>query len=125
MRGGPGELSGLKRRSGDDPSGSLVGLTGVGLFVTGQTLLQSGVADEFRGRVFGALMTSWALAELLGMALAGVLGGRVGVVPMFDAAGALYCAAGLLARALLGVAARERAGQAAAQPGQGEAYNAG
>ena len=104
---------------------ALVGLTGVGLFVTGQTLLQSGVADEFRGRVFGALMTSWALAELLGMALAGVLGGRVGVVPMFDAAGALYCAAGLLALALLGVAARGRASQAAAQPGQGEAYRAG
>jgi MFS family permease len=104
---------------------ALVGLTVVGLFVTGQTLLQSRAADEFRGRVFGALMTSWALAQLLGMALASVLGGRVGVVPMFDAAGALYCAAGLLALALLGLAARERTSQAAAQPGQGEAYNAG
>ena len=43
---------------------TLLGFPSVGFYVSTQTLLQSSVADEYRGRVFGALGTTNALLGL-------------------------------------------------------------
>ena len=69
--------------------------------VGAQTMLQSGVADNFRGRVFGALGTTIALIGLVSLWLAGVLGEILGIVPMLSVAGAVTLLAGVLAFVLL------------------------
>jgi len=74
-----------------------VGIPGVGLGTGTMTLLQTSVDDSYRGRIFGAFTTMSALLQLCGMLLAGVLGDRLGVLPLLDAQGALYIAAGLVA----------------------------
>jgi MFS family permease len=66
-----------------------------------QTLLQAGVPDRYRGRVFGALGTTSALVGLVGAPLAGGLGAVVGIVPMLSAAGGVTILAGLIALAFL------------------------
>jgi MFS family permease len=81
---------------------ALVGLPAVAFFVTESTLIQSGVADQYRGRVFGAYGATQALMMLAGMGLASVLGDSVGVVPLFDLVGGLYVLAGLIILALVG-----------------------
>ncbi len=63
--------------------------------------MQESVADAYRGRVFGAYATTYALAQLVGMAAAGLLGDRLGVVPVLNGQAGLYLLAGLLALALL------------------------
>lgn len=79
----------------------LVGLPGAGMMSGATTLLQESVADAYRGRVFGAFATTSALAQLIGMAAAGALGDRLGVVPVLNGQAGLYLLAGLLALALL------------------------
>ncbi len=74
-----------------------VGIPGVGLGTGTMTLLQRSVDDAYRGRIFGAFTTMSALLQLCGMLLAGALGDRLGVLPLLDAQGALYVAAGLVA----------------------------
>ena len=59
------------------------------------TLMQTNVADKLLGRVFGAVGTTSAFAMLLGMAVAGVLGDRVGVVPVLNIQGGVYVVAGI------------------------------
>jgi hypothetical protein len=81
---------------------ALVGIPVVAFIVSETTLLQSGVADAYRGRVFGAYGTMQALMLLIGMGLASALGDRVGIVPLFDITGGLYVLSGLIALALLG-----------------------
>lgn len=66
-----------------------------------QTMLQSGVADNFRGRVFGAISTTIALVGLVSLWLSGVLGEILGIVPMLSAAGGVTFFAGVLALVLL------------------------
>lgn len=66
----------------------------IGFYVGAYTLLQGGVSDEYRGRVFGAYATVNALTLLMGMGLAGTLGDVAGIVPMMIVAGLLYVAAG-------------------------------
>lgn len=65
------------------------------------TILQVNADDRYRGRVFGAANALQGAAMLLGTALAGLLGERLGIVPVIAVQGAGYCAAGLLALALL------------------------
>jgi MFS family permease len=78
-----------------------VGIPGI-IMVTGKNiLLQSAVADEYRGRVFGAYGTTIALLALLGATLAGTLGDRVGVVTVLNVQGVVYVVAGLVVLALL------------------------
>lgn len=78
-----------------------VGVPGV-IMTTGlNTLLQSAVADEFRGRVFGAYGMTSALLALAGTTLAGLLGERLGVVNVLNIQGGVYVVAGLLIPALL------------------------
>lgn len=69
--------------------------------VGSQTMLQSGVADRFRGRVYGALSTTIAVIGLLSLWLSGVFGAILGVVAMLSVAGAVTLCAGVLAFALL------------------------
>jgi MFS family permease len=65
------------------------------------TLMQTNVADRFLGRVFGTVSTVSALAMLVGMAVAGVLGDLVGVILVINIQGVAYTLAGLIALMLL------------------------
>jgi len=80
---------------------ALVGLPGRGYLTGMTTLLQESVADAYRGRVFGAYATTSALAQLGGMALAGALGDRLGVLPLLNVQASVYLVAGVLALVLL------------------------
>lgn len=79
----------------------LAGVTTVGWSVSTQTLLQSTVADVYRGRVFGALGTTNGLLSLCGVGLASALGDLVGLLPVLNASGTLRIVAGVLALVLL------------------------
>jgi predicted MFS family arabinose efflux permease len=81
---------------------ALVGLPVVAFIVTESTLMQTGVADEYRGRVFGAYGTTQALTVLLGVGLASALGDRLGVVPLLDLVGGLYLLAGFVVLVMVG-----------------------
>jgi MFS family permease len=74
-----------------------MGLFIVGFFVTTQTLIQRHIADQYRGRVAGALGTTTALMALLGMLIASTLGDRVGAVALLDSSGGLTALAGVVA----------------------------
>ncbi|HJT56596.1 MAG TPA: MFS transporter, partial [Ktedonobacteraceae bacterium] len=75
----------------------LVGIPGVGTMTSAYTLLQTAVADEYRGRIFGAVGTTGALFMLLGTILAGFLGDHLGVVTVLNTQGAVYVLAGVFA----------------------------
>ena len=77
------------------------GMTVVGWFVMSQTLLQNWVADQYRGRVFGAFEANYALTMLVGMGLAVVLEGSLGVVVVLSVVGAAWSLAGLFAWLML------------------------
>ncbi len=82
----------------------LRGLSGaplVALTVGLETLLMRGADDRFRGRVVAAYGATNGLALVEGQGLAGVLGDRLGVVPVLSLQGVLYLAAGMAALALL------------------------
>lgn len=79
------------------PVVAVIGVLQVGSRVGQQTLLQTRVADAFRGRVFGASIFVWAVLTLAGMGAGAILGDPLGAVPLFNAAGALYVAAGVVA----------------------------
>ncbi len=85
---------------------SLAGAPVVGFSVGLQTLLQSSVADAYRGRVFGAYGTTIAFMTLVGQAMASVFGNRFGVVPIFTLAGCFEFLGGLVAFVLLRRASR-------------------
>ena len=61
----------------------LAGMAAVGFFVSQLTLLQTSVANEYQGRIFGAFGTLQAIAMLVGMGLASGLGDSLGIVPLF------------------------------------------
>ena len=79
----------------------LAGAPVVGFVVGLQTLLQSSVADAYRGRVFGAYGTTIALMTLVGQGMASVLGNRFSVVAIFTLAGCFELLGGLVAFVLL------------------------
>jgi predicted MFS family arabinose efflux permease len=79
----------------------LAGMTVVGWFVTSQTLLQKWVSDRYRGRVFGAFETTYALTMLVGMGLAVVLEGALGVVVVLSVVGVVWSLAGVVAWSML------------------------
>lgn len=79
----------------------VVGLPGAAFMASYATLLQSGVADKYRGRVFGALNTTFALLTLAGMGLASVVGDVLGIVPVINIQGYVYVAAGIVALTFL------------------------
>lgn len=65
------------------------------------TLMQTNVADKLLGRVFGTVGTTSAVATLLGMTVAGVLGDRVGVIPIINIQGIVYVLTGFSALAFI------------------------
>ncbi len=79
----------------------LSGVTVVGWFVTSQTLLQKWVPDRYRGRVFGAYETTQALTLLVGMGVAVVLEGLLGVIVVLSLVGAVWSLAGVVAWSML------------------------
>lgn len=88
----------------------LVGIPATGLGAAFSTLLQSGTRDEYRGRVFGTLAMTQSLLLPVGIALAGVLGEVVGIVPMLSLDSGLYAFAGIVALVFLPRLAGERTG---------------
>jgi MFS family permease len=79
------------------PLVTIIGVAVIGFFVSLITLLQSNVADEYRGRVFGALNTVQAITMLFGMILASGLADRIGIIPMLEVDAAFNILAGILA----------------------------
>jgi MFS family permease len=80
---------------------ALMGACIMGWAISMQTLVQRGVADQYRGRIFATLDTTNSLAGLAGMGLAGIGADRLGTVPLLTLAGAATLAAGVLASVLL------------------------
>ena len=66
------------------------------------TLFQVNVGDKFLGRVFGAYGTTAALFNLLGIAAGGLLGDRLGIVPVINTQAVVYLAGGVLVLSRLG-----------------------
>jgi MFS family permease len=75
----------------------LVGLPGAGVGASINTLLQNSVEDRYRGRVFGAFNTTFALLTLIGMGLAGALADTLGIIPIINVQVAVYIIAGAIA----------------------------
>lgn len=65
------------------------------------TVFQTATGDAHRGRVFGAITALKAVAMLAGLALAGTLPARVGIVPVIAVQGAGFLGAGLLVLVML------------------------
>jgi MFS family permease len=76
---------------------TICGVAVIGFFVSMITLLQSNVADEYRGRIFGALNTVQAIAMLFGMILASALGDRIGIILVLELDAGFNILAGILA----------------------------
>jgi MFS family permease len=91
----------------------LGGATSVVSSVAIETLVQTTVREDFRGRVFAALGASGALFSLSGAVLGGVAAHVVGVTAMLNVAAALVIVAGLVVLRALRVdghdGSRERA----------------
>ncbi|MFN8501274.1 MFS transporter [Kouleothrix sp.] len=83
-----------------------VGIPGVVFSAGRSTLLQSAVADAYRGRVFGTYAMAGALMALLGTTLAGTFGDKAGVVTVLNIQGCVYVLAGIIVPGLLGGARR-------------------
>jgi len=81
---------------------AVIGLPAVAFMVSEATMLQSGVADQYRGRVMGSYGMALALAMLIGMGVASVLGDWLGLVPMLDLVSGLYMLAGVIVLVLVG-----------------------
>lgn len=75
----------------------LVGIPGAGFSGSFSTLAQSHVEDAYRGRIFGAFDTTFALMMLFGMGFASVSGDVFGIVPVLNIQGYGFVVAGLLA----------------------------
>jgi MFS family permease len=71
-------------------------------------LQQTAVEDAYLGRLLGSIGTTTALAMVVGIVVAGLLGDVVGIVPVLVVQSVAYVAAGLVVRALL----RPHAGEA-------------
>jgi MFS family permease len=72
----------------------LAGIVMVGAIVSITALLQGGVSNEYRGRVFGTFATTQALMRLVGIAVAGSTAQIVGIIPVLDASAAMWLLAG-------------------------------
>jgi MFS family permease len=80
----------------------VVGAPGIVMETGLISFLQVSSAEAERGRVFGALTLVSNAGQAAGMLAAGILAGPIGLMPMLNAQGCLYLAAGLLAmRALV------------------------
>jgi MFS family permease len=78
-----------------------VGLPGALVLAGLLTLFQTNTSDAYRGRIFGAYSALEAAAMLTGALAAGILGDRLGIIPVIATQGAGYCLAGTLILLLL------------------------
>lgn len=85
---------------------ALAGAPVVGFSVGLQTLLQASVANDYRGRVFGAYGTTVAFMTLVGQGISSMLGDRFSIAPIFTLAGTFELLGGLVAFLLLRRASR-------------------
>jgi len=92
----------------------LVGVPAAGMGISRSTLLQTAATDQYRGRVLGAVSATVAVAGLAGMALAGLLGDRLGIVPLLTVQGVGYVVAGLMVLLVLPASAGARQTSASA-----------
>jgi MFS family permease len=81
----------------------IAGFGAVGFFIPMLTLLQTTVANEYQGRIFGAFGAVQAIAMLIGMGLASGLGDRIGIVPLLFIDASVNVVAALLAFVLVRV----------------------
>ncbi len=81
---------------------AVIGLPVVAFMVSEATMLQSGVADQYRGRVLGSYGMALALAMLIGMGVASALGDWLGTVPLLDFVSGLYVLTGVVVLVLVG-----------------------
>jgi MFS family permease len=72
----------------------LNGIVAIGYWVSMRTLLQINVADQYRGRVFGAYNTTNSLMRLSGMGLTIVLGDQLGASFMLSVAASIFVMVG-------------------------------
>lgn len=92
----------------------VVGIPGVGIAASGMSYVQTAIGDAYRGRVFAALNTMNALLLAVGLAGAGALGDRLGVLPILNTQGMLYVLSGIIA--LIFLSARSQQGSSLAEP---------
>jgi MFS family permease len=95
---------------------AIVGVPGAFGFAAVMTILQTSVADQYRGRLFAVLGVLAAAGALVGSTVGGALGGRLGVVNLLTIQGAGYVVAGLAAGALLRRVTASPAGRADPEP---------
>ena len=79
----------------------VVGIPATAIGAGYTTLLQTSLEDRFLGRAFSLVDTVSALALLIGIVAAGVLGDLVGVTTLIKVQGSAHALAGLLVLALL------------------------
>ncbi len=79
----------------------IVGVPLVGLFVSAETLLQQKTDDQYRGRVFGTLQTTFALMTMVGMGISSLFGDRLGIVPVLNVACVAFIVAAIVAQVRL------------------------
>lgn len=79
----------------------LSSILSVGPRVALPTLLQENVADAYRGRVFGTLDMTSSILVLLGVAFAGIMGERIGIVPVLSIGASIMIVAGCISFLLL------------------------
>jgi MFS family permease len=80
----------------------VVGLPVAAFEAGGMTLFQQSTEPGLRGRVFGFIITGGSIFMVVGMAIGGLLGDRLGPIPVLNIQGAGYVVAGLLLLLLLG-----------------------
>lgn len=80
---------------------ALSGVTAISYTVTIDSLLQRGVADQYRGRILGAYGMVQSTVMLLGMGLGSVLGTWLGMVRSWDIVVGLTALGGVCALVLL------------------------
>jgi MFS family permease len=61
---------------------AIVGIPAAAMVAAQTTLIQTGVADSHRGRLFGSFFATMALSSLIGTVIAGALGDVVGIIPL-------------------------------------------
>ena len=79
---------------------AVIGAPGIILMTGLVSALQQAAPPERTGRVFGALTTTFAAGQALGMVTAGVLGDPLGVVALLNVQAGLYALAGVTALGL-------------------------
>jgi MFS family permease len=90
--------------------GFLLGIPLVGSNAGLETFAQTNTPDRYRGRVFGAIGTTNALVGLASLAISGIFGEIVGIVPMLTVAAGITICAGIVALVAIPWAEASRGG---------------